>query len=102
MRNTSRGLLVVAITSVSIAASSAVQSQEDTASTSVPSAASINKAQRKAQRKAARKQAHAKRDTELEKLKGAGYNPPAGNDENYPHDLQSAEKRAAKPGAASQ
>jgi hypothetical protein len=56
----------------------------------------------KAERKAARKQARAKKNAELKKLEGAGYNPARGNDPNYPNDVQSAQKKAGVGAGASQ
>ncbi|MDR5856330.1 hypothetical protein P9239_21870 [Caballeronia sp. LZ062] len=48
----------------------------------------------KAQRKAARKDARAKKNAELKKLEGAGYNPAQRDDASYPQDIQSAQKKA--------
>jgi hypothetical protein len=56
----------------------------------------------KAQRKQARKEARAKRDAELKKLEAAGYQPGRPNDENYPQDIQNAEKKAGIGQPASQ
>lgn len=56
----------------------------------------------KAERKAARKEARAKKNVELKKLEGAGYNPPAGNDSNYPRSIQDAQKKAGQGQGASQ
>lgn len=94
-------LLAVVAVVVSIAAPVAATAQ-DPASAAAVSAASMTKAQQKAQRKAARKEARAKKNAELKKLEDAGYNPGAGNDNNYPQDIQNAEKKVAHPSAASQ
>jgi hypothetical protein len=56
----------------------------------------------KAQRKQARKEARAKKNAELKKLEDAGYDPGRANDQNYPQDLQNAEKKAAMGKGASQ
>lgn len=90
-------LLAVVAVVVSIAAPVAATAQ-DPASAAAVSAASMTKAQRKA----ARKEARAKKNAELKKLEDAGYNPGAGNDNNYPQDIQNAEKKVAHPSAASQ
>lgn len=59
------------------------------------------KKQAKAQRKAERKAAREKKNAELKKLEQNGYNP-AGNDLNYPQNLQNAEKKANPAAGASQ
>jgi hypothetical protein len=56
----------------------------------------------KEQKKAARKQARAKKNAELKKLEGAGYNPAGGSDLNYPQNLQNAQKKAGVGSGASQ
>lgn len=56
----------------------------------------------KAQRKEARKEARAKKNAELKQLEKNGYNPAAGNEANYPNDIQNAEKKAGTSGGASQ
>jgi type IV secretory pathway VirB6-like protein len=91
---------IAVIASVSLAPVTALA--QDAASGVAASSAGTTKAQAKAQRKAARKQARAKRNAELKKLEDAGYNPATRDDENYPQDVQNAEKKAAKAGAASQ
>jgi hypothetical protein len=70
----------------------------DTAAASAPS-----KATAKAQRKAARKAARTKKNAELKDLEKNGYQP-GGDQNNYPQNLQNAEKKsaAAKAKAASQ
>ena len=56
----------------------------------------------KAQRKQARKEARAKKNAELKKLEDAGYQPSRANDQNYPQDLQDAQKKAGIGQGASQ
>jgi type IV secretory pathway VirB6-like protein len=56
----------------------------------------------KAQRKEARKEARAKKNAELKKLEAAGYQPGRANDQNYPQDIQNAEKKAGAGQGASQ
>ncbi|MEM5425954.1 MULTISPECIES: DUF4148 domain-containing protein [Paraburkholderia] len=90
-------MLVTAVTVLSIALAPGVAA----AQTSAPDA-SANGSTSKAQRKEARKQARAQRNAELKKLEENGYNPAAGNDPNYPNDIQNAERKAATPGSASQ
>ncbi|MCP3725573.1 DUF4148 domain-containing protein [Paraburkholderia sp. CNPSo 3272] len=68
----------------------------------MPDDASANASTSKAQRKEARKEARAQRNAELNKLEKNGYNPSAGDDPNYPNDIQNAERKAATPGSASQ
>jgi hypothetical protein len=64
----------------------------------VSTTTSSSKATAKAQRKIARKQARAKRTADLKKLEANGYNPSA-NDNNYPNNLQSAEKKSSANGS---
>ncbi|WP_245747089.1 DUF4148 domain-containing protein [Paraburkholderia lycopersici] len=90
-------MLIIAVTVLSIALAPGMA----TAQTSPPDA-SANGSTSKAQRKEARKQARAQRNAELKKLEKNGYNPAAGNDPNYPNDIQNAERKAATPGGASQ
>lgn len=59
------------------------------ASDSAPSKQETN-----AQRKADRKARHATKNAELNKLEKNGYNP-AGNQTNYPQNLQNAQQKAA-------
>ncbi|MGI4858178.1 MAG: DUF4148 domain-containing protein [Janthinobacterium lividum] len=69
---------------------------QTTTSTATPAAttdASPTKAEARAQRKADGKARRAKKNAELSKLEKNGYNPSA-NDENYPNNLQAAEKKA--------
>ncbi|MCP3716236.1 MULTISPECIES: DUF4148 domain-containing protein [unclassified Paraburkholderia] len=56
----------------------------------------------KAERKQARKEARAKKNAELKKLEAAGYQPGRANDQNYPQDLQNAQKKAGIGQGASQ
>jgi hypothetical protein len=56
----------------------------------------------KAERKQARKEARAKKNAELKKLEDAGYQPGRPNDQNYPQDLQDAQKKAGIGQGASQ
>ncbi|WP_321926235.1 DUF4148 domain-containing protein [Paraburkholderia guartelaensis] len=56
----------------------------------------------KAERKQARKEARAKKNAELKKLEAAGYQPGRANDQNYPQDIQNAEKKAGVGQGASQ
>jgi hypothetical protein len=56
----------------------------------------------KEQRKQARKEARAKKNAELKKLEAAGYQPGRANDQNYPQDIQNAEKKAGAGQGASQ
>ncbi|SIT37576.1 conserved exported hypothetical protein [Paraburkholderia piptadeniae] len=56
----------------------------------------------KEQRKQARKEARAKKNAELKKLEDAGYQPGRANDQNYPQDLQNAQKKAGIGQGASQ
>ncbi|MBU9477658.1 DUF4148 domain-containing protein [Burkholderia multivorans] len=55
----------------------------------------------KAQRKAARKEARAKKNAELKKLEGAGYDPGREN-ANYPQGVQDAQKKVGPPNGARQ
>lgn len=56
----------------------------------------------KAERKQARKEARAKKNAELKKLEDTGYQPGRPNDQNYPQDLQNAQKKAGIGQGASQ
>jgi hypothetical protein len=60
-----------------------------------------SKEEMKAQKKAERKARRAKKNAELSKLEKNGYNP-AGNQTNYPQNLQNAQQKAAgqKPASA--
>ena len=77
------------------------QSSGSSATDSTAASAPSTKAQRKAQQKAARKQARAKNTAELKKLESNGYQP-AQNDQNYPQNLQNAQKKANAGQPASQ
>ncbi|WP_322030477.1 DUF4148 domain-containing protein [Paraburkholderia sp. J76] len=90
-------LMVAAVAALSIALAPGMAGAQTSAS-DVSGSGSMSKAQRKEARKEARDQKNA----ELKKLEKNGYNPAAGNDSNYPNDIQNAEKKAASPGAASQ
>jgi hypothetical protein len=61
----------------------------------------MSKQELKAQKKADSKARRAKKNAELSKLEKNGYNP-AGNQTNYPQNLQNAEQKAAgqKPSTA--
>ncbi|OTP75265.1 DUF4148 domain-containing protein [Caballeronia sp. M23-90] len=63
-------------------------------------AASTPKQVQKAQRKADRKAARTKKNAELKDLEKNGYNP-AGDQTNYPQNIQNAEKKSAAAKAAS-
>jgi hypothetical protein len=96
-------LLAMAALTVSFMTPSMAQSASDAstgAAAMAPAAASG--ATTKAQRKAARKQARAKKNAELKKLEDAGYQPGRANDQNYPQDLQNAQKKAGIGQGASQ
>jgi hypothetical protein len=67
---------------------------------STDTGASTPKQVQKAQRKAARKAARAKKNAELKTLEKNGYNP-GGDQNNYPQNIQDAEKKAAAQKAAS-
>ncbi len=82
-------------------AQSSGSSPTDSTAASAPSTKAQQKAQQKAQRKAARKQARAKNTAELKKLESNGYQP-AQNDQNYPQNLQNAQKKANAGQPASQ
>jgi hypothetical protein len=71
-----------------------------TAATDAATAASTPKQIQKAQRKAARKAARAKNNAELSTLEKNGYQP-AGDQANYPQNIQAAEAKAAAAKAAS-
>ncbi|MEM5451187.1 DUF4148 domain-containing protein [Paraburkholderia guartelaensis] len=71
------------------------------ANAAVPGGASSAKPT-KAERKQARKEARAKKNAELKKLEAAGYQPGRANDQNYPQDLQNAQKKAGIGQGASQ
>jgi Flp pilus assembly protein TadB len=58
------------------------------------SAPAMSKQQQKAQKKADRQARRAKKNAELSKLEKNGYNP-AGNQTNYPQNLQNAQQKAA-------
>ncbi|WP_250474711.1 DUF4148 domain-containing protein [Caballeronia sp. GAFFF1] len=77
--------MIVAAFGVSVAAVSYAQDNSSTTD-AAPSA--------KAQHKAARKEARAKKNAELKKLEGAGYNPAQRDDASYPQDIQNAQKKA--------
>ncbi|MGU7782133.1 hypothetical protein [Burkholderia sp. PU8-34] len=74
--------------------------QDTTQAASVPMSASSAKQIRKAQRKAARKAARAKRNAELSTLEKNGYRMTGGNQNDYPENLQNAERKAAAAKAA--
>jgi hypothetical protein len=61
----------------------------------------MSKQERKAQKKADSKARRAKKNAELSKLEQNGYNP-AGDQSNYPQNLQNAQQKAAgqKPSTA--
>jgi hypothetical protein len=87
---------VAALVSIAVAGITApvAMAQSSDAAASTPK--EIQKAQRKAERKAAR----AKKNAELKTLEQNGYNP-AGDQVNYPQNIQDAEKKAAAAKAAS-
>jgi hypothetical protein len=58
------------------------------------SSAAISKQELKAQKKAESKTRRAKKNAELSQLQKNGYNP-AGNQTNYPQNLQNAQQKAA-------
>lgn len=89
--------LTVATLSVSAASVSLAQ---DSGSATADTAKTVSAT--KAQRKAERKEARAKKNAELKKLEGAGYNPARGSDPHYPQDIQNAEKKAGIGAGASQ
>jgi Domain of unknown function (DUF4148) len=90
-------------TTIAIAISAMISALPAIAQTSPGADSGINASSTKAQRKAARKEARARKNAELKKLEDSGYNPGARDDENYPQDIQNAEKKAAgTPRAASQ
>jgi hypothetical protein len=91
-----RKAAVVALVSIAVVGitAPAAMAQSSDAAASTPK--EIQKAQRKAERKAAR----AKKNAELKTLEQNGYNP-AGDQVNYPQNLQDAEKKAAAAKAAS-
>jgi hypothetical protein len=89
--------LVVSASIAGLSAPVAMAQSSDAGAASAPS-----KAAAKAQRKADRKAARAKKNAELKDLEKNGYQP-AGDQTNYPQNLQNAEKKsaAAKAKAAS-
>jgi hypothetical protein len=60
----------------------------------VASDSAMSKQELKAQKKADSKARHAKKNAELSQLQKNGYNP-AGNQTNYPQNLESAQQKAA-------
>lgn len=102
MKKFQAATLAMLISMIFAASGAIAQTQRaDGASNAAPAAgaasssnpASMTKAQKKAARKAARKEARAKKNAELKKLEGAGYQP-GGYDPNYPESAQSAQKKA--------
>lgn len=79
--------LVVSVATAGLTAPVAMAQTADTA-------ASTPKQAQKAQRKADRKAARAKKNAELKDLEKNGYNP-AGDQTNYPQNIQNAEKKSA-------
>jgi len=68
--------------------------QDSTSTASVPTGASTAKQISKAQRKAAHKAAREKRNAELRALEKNGYRMSGGNQNDYPENLQNAERKA--------
>ena len=85
--------LVVSVATAGMTAPVAMAQTTDTA-------ASTPKQAQKAQRKADRKAARTKKNAELKDLEKNGYNP-AGDQTNYPQNIQNAEKKSAAAKAAS-
>ena len=85
--------LVVSVATAGMTAPVAMAQTTDTA-------ASTPKQVQKAQRKADRKAARTKKNAELKDLEKNGYNP-AGDQTNYPQNIQNAEKKSAAAKAAS-
>lgn len=94
-------LLASASLGVSAVAPAFAQNEASGAGNAVMEGASSAKPT-KAERKEARKEARAKKNAELKKLEAAGYQPGRANDQNYPQDLQDAQKKAGIGQGASQ
>ncbi|MGU7772679.1 hypothetical protein ACV229_21215 [Burkholderia sp. MR1-5-21] len=77
-----------------LAAAPAAFAQDATDAASATAGAATAKQIKKAQRKAAHKAARAKRNEELRTLEKNGYKPTA-DENNYPDDVQKAERKAA-------
>jgi hypothetical protein len=91
---------VAAVVSIAIAGLTAPVAMAQTAATDTATAASTPKQIQKAQRKADRKANRAKKNAELSTLEKNGYQP-GGDQNNYPQNIQDAEKKAAAAKAAS-
>jgi hypothetical protein len=90
-------MVLLASVSLGISAVTPTFAQNDAsgvANAAVPEVAASSAKPTKAQRKEARKEARAKKNAELKKLEAAGYQPGRPNDQNYPQDIQNAEKKA--------
>lgn len=97
MRNASIALVAVLSMTVSVVPAANAQSVSPAATTDQPASASTPKQVRKAKRKMAR----ARKNAELSSLKKNGFSP-GGDQENYPSNIQSAERKmqASKAGAS--
>ena len=95
-------MLTTRVTALAAAASIVIAALTAPVATaqSTDTAASTPKQVQKAQRKAARKAIRAKKNAELKTLEKNGYQP-GGNQNNYPQNVQDAEKKAAAAKAAS-
>ncbi|MGF6568636.1 Flp pilus assembly protein TadB [Paraburkholderia sp. GAS333] len=80
--------IALSLTSFSMSQASAATSD------SAASDSTMSKQELKAQKKADRKARRATKNAELNKLEKNGYNP-AGNQSNYPQNLQNAQQKAA-------
>jgi cell division protein FtsB len=78
-----------ALLSISLPASAQTTNDQSAGTADAHNSKQAQKAQKKAERKARRD----KKNAELSKLEKNGYNP-AGDQKNYPQDLQNAEKKA--------
>lgn len=87
-------MVVAASIGLGLAAAPGAYAQNAAEPTSASTAVPTPKQVKKAQRKAARKAARAKRNEELRTLEKNGYRP-SGDANDYPDDVQKAERKAA-------
>ena len=103
MQLTQKLIVLLASAALGIGAAAPAFAQNDTSGgTDAAGMAASAAKPTKAQRKQARKEARAKKNAELKKLEDAGYQPGRANDQNYPQDLQDAQKKAGIGQGASQ
>ncbi|MHB9835031.1 DUF4148 domain-containing protein [Paraburkholderia terrae] len=95
-------IVLLASASLGIGAAAPAFAQNDASGTGAADVAASAAKPTKQQKKQARKEARAKKNAELKKLEDAGYQPGRANDQNYPQDLQDAQKKAGIGQGASQ